>query len=65
MLPASSLGSRFAEVGAEAQLARSWLATVLLDGMALDYFHPPTIGARSLTHLAELLGGGPQGTSRG
>jgi len=37
----SSLGTRFVDVGAAAPQARTWLATVLLDGMALTAARAP------------------------
>jgi 2-haloacid dehalogenase len=43
----SSLGGRFAAVGADAGQARTWLATVLLDGMALT-------AARAEAHFHQL-----------
>ena len=43
----SSLGTRFADVGADPQLARTWLASVLLDGIALT-------AARVQAHFGQL-----------
>jgi 2-haloacid dehalogenase len=37
----SSLGGRFVDVGAPAHLTRTWLATLLLDGMALTAARAP------------------------
>jgi 2-haloacid dehalogenase len=46
----SPLGGRFVDVGAPAELARTWLATVLLDGLALT-------AARAQAHFAQLAVG--------
>jgi 2-haloacid dehalogenase len=46
----SSLGGRFVDVEADAQLARTWLATVLLDGLALT-------AARAQAHFSRLAVG--------
>ena len=46
----SSLGVRFDDVGAPAHLARTWLATLLLDGMALT-------AARAQAHFSQLAAG--------
>lgn len=43
----SALGTRFAGVGADAPLARTWLSAVLLDGMALT-------AARAQAHFSQL-----------
>ena len=46
----SSLGVRFVDVGAPAHLTRTWLATLLLDGMALT-------AARAQAHFSQLAVG--------
>ena len=54
----SPLGDRFVDVGAPAQLARTWLATLLLDGLALT-------AARAQAHFAVLAEGTLPFHSRG
>ena len=46
----SPLGGRFVDVGAPAELARTWLTTLLLDGMALT-------AARAQAHFTQLAVG--------
>jgi 2-haloacid dehalogenase len=46
----SPVGGRFVDVGAPAHLARTWLAMLLLDGMALT-------AARAQAHFSQLAGG--------
>ena len=46
----SPLGSRFIDVGAPAELARTWLTTLLLDGLALT-------AARAQAHFGQLAVG--------
>jgi 2-haloacid dehalogenase len=46
----SPLGGRFVDVGAQAPLARTWLTTLLLDGMALT-------AARAQAHFSQLADG--------
>jgi 2-haloacid dehalogenase len=54
----SPLGRRFVDVGAPAHLARTWLATLLLDGMALT-------AARAQAHFTQLAVGTLRSTLTG